>query len=486
MQLQNELIRIDTMLAHRWDNERYRYYEPIGKIEEFINLIGSGEYFVVLLSAANGVGKTLAGINVLAHLFWPCGNPYFQSALFLNWPYPMKGRIISDPTTVTDTIVPEMKNQFPKGRFGVEKYTATKAGKRYEYEWKTDTGWELNIMSYEQDVKEFEGATLGFAWFDEPPPQAIFKATVARMRRGGVIFITATPLTGSAWLYDEIVANPNPAAKYRTFIQAEVEEACKLHGIRGFLEHADIEKLVAQYDPEDRQARVYGKFQHLTGLILKNWNRNIHVIKPFEITRKDYVVINALDPHPRNPDAIMWCAIDRNNMKYICNELYGSYVIEEMAVRIKDIETGYRVKERIADPSAFIIDQHDPYKRSLAQKLSQSGLTYNPASKDRTNAIRRTRDALECTMVGDQMLRSPELYIFDTCVRTIWEIEHWQWQDWRGKAQEYKSPREQPVDKDDHQMENLGRILLENINFQEQEEETPYVYQPPPDLDPYY
>ena len=64
----------------------------------------------------------------------------------------------------------------------------------------------IDLMSYEQDTKEFEAVDLGFAWFDEPPPESIYKATVARMRRGGIIFITATPLTGSAWLYDHIVA----------------------------------------------------------------------------------------------------------------------------------------------------------------------------------------------------------------------------------------------------------------------------------------
>jgi len=133
-----------------------------------------------------------------AHIvFGPSGNQYFDKLpLYGKFPYPKFGRIVSDPTTIQQTIIPELKRWFPAGR-----YTTSKRGKSYEYRWKTDTGFEFDLMSYEQDVKGFESSTLGWAWFDEPPPLPIFKATVARMRRGGVIVITATPLVGSSWMY---------------------------------------------------------------------------------------------------------------------------------------------------------------------------------------------------------------------------------------------------------------------------------------------
>lgn len=63
------------------------------------------------------------------------------------------------------------------------------------------------------------------------------------------------------------------------------------------------------------------------------------------------------------------------------------------------------------------------------------------------------------------MLKAPELYFFDTCVRAIWELEHYQWEDWRGKAAERKSPRERPMDKDDHEIECIGRILVQQPMF---------------------
>lgn len=59
------------------------------------------------------------------------------------------------------------------------------------------------------------------------------------------------------------------------------------------------------------------------------------------------------------------------------------------------------------------------------------------------------------------------LYVFSTCTRHIYEFTHWQWEDWRGSTREYKDPREKPMDKDDHMMENVGRVIIEDLPFQE-------------------
>ena len=180
--------------------EKYRYFIPNGKAERFINVVGVDEYFITLFSAANGVGKTASSVNVLAHMFWPVGNPYFKGPVFEDFPYPLKkGRIVSDATTIAEAIIPEMKKWFPKDR-----YVTAKRGKNYEYNWKTDTGFDFDCMTYNQSLSEFESVNLSWAYFDEPPPEAIYKATVSRMRRGGFIFIAATPLMGSAWMYDKI------------------------------------------------------------------------------------------------------------------------------------------------------------------------------------------------------------------------------------------------------------------------------------------
>lgn len=184
-------------------DSKYLFYTPNGKLETFIKIIGENKHFVNLLIAGNGIGKTAGISNILANiLFKQKNNPWFDYPLYKEFPYEKKGRIISDPTTISQTLIPEMKKWFPKGQ-----YTTNKEGKGYEYKWKTRTGFDLDLMSTEQDAKEFESSTLGFALFDEPPPEAIFKATISRMRRGGIIIVVFTPLSGSSYFYDEFVTH---------------------------------------------------------------------------------------------------------------------------------------------------------------------------------------------------------------------------------------------------------------------------------------
>ena len=373
-----------------------------------------------------------------------------------------------------DNIVNSLKEWLPAG-----KYSTKKGGKSYDSDWwigdEKHPDWWWDIMTYEQDAKEFEGETLGWAWFDEPPPQAIFTATVARMRRGGIIFITATPLTGSAWMFDSFLSGNYEAPGLKegekikrdvAYIEADVEDACIEHGVRGHLEHENIMRMVAEYSEDERQARVHGKFQHLIGLVFKQWNRQIHIVKPFQITMRDFMVYELLDPHPRNPDAVMWVAINRKGQKFIADELFLKCAngTEELAQRIKEKASNFRIIRRLADPSAFIEDQHS--QKSVATRLAGFGLNYLEASKARSASDKRIQDALSFAQLPNgEFIKAPEIYIFDTCNRTIWEIEHYRWDEWTGRGGEKRNPKEKPVDKDDHMVENLGRCLIQEPVF---------------------
>jgi phage terminase large subunit-like protein len=463
-----ELREMKREEAYRLEHEQFRYYVPNGKCEQFINKLGSGENFIGLLSAANSVGKTAAGANIVAHIIWGSlsQNKYFDGPLYKKWPYPKRGRIASDPENLKINLIPTLREWLPSG-----KYTTTKGGKQYENLFKTDNGWEFDVMSYEQEAKEFESATLGWAWFDEPPTEAIFKATVARMRKGGIIFITETPLY-AAWLYDHVIANPDTelAAKgQRFYVEAAIEDACKIHGIRGHLEHSHIERIIAEYSEEEKQARIYGKFQHLVGMRFKQFSRNIHVVKPFNIDPRNFSVYEALDTHPRMNDACVWIAVDRQGRKFVIDELWLKCQggTDELAQRIKGKASQYRVERRVCEPAAFVEDQHT--KQSLAGSLAKLGLSYVEATKLRTASDRRIEDALTYNKINlgdrEEFIKAPELYFFETCQRVIWEMEHCRWDEWAGKAAENKDAKEKTIDKDDHFIESIGRIMVQEPQF---------------------
>ena len=79
-------------------------------------------------------------------------------------------------------------------------------------------------------------------------------------------------------------------------------------------------------------------------------------------------------------------------------------------------------------------------------------------------------DALHYQLKGNDMIQAPGIYYMNHCDRTIWETQHWQWQEYAGKSQDRHGKSGSPQDKDDHFMEALGRVFLDSPQFQERQD----------------
>ena len=66
---------------------------------------------------------------------------------------------------------------------------------------------------------------------------------------------------------------------------------------------------------------------------------------------------------------------------------------------------------------------------------------------------------------------------------TIFEMEHYRWQEYTGKGADQHNAKEKPVDKDDHMVENLGRCLFNEPRFIEMPRANNSAQ--PANLDPY-
>ncbi len=451
-----ELLGIEAELKKREQENLAENFTPNGKQEDFIKMVGSNNTFINLFVAANGVGKSCVGAMIIRAMCFGSPNKWFNHPLFKEYPYLKKGRIISDPTTLKEKIVPELKKWFPSNRYTI-KYKTTKAGKNYEAKWTTDTGFEFDLMSNEQDPKEFESVDLGWEWFDEPSKKSIYLASIARLRRGGILFWTMTPLSYSAWIKDDLYDKRD--GKNVDYITADVEDNCIEHGVRGMLEHDNIEKMLAQYPEAEKEARAHGKFGHLLGLVHKGFEPKIHVIDPFEIDQ-NFTVYHALDTHPRVPDANLWMAVNEKGQKYIIDEMAFTGTDVEQATAIKTKESNWSMGSRLIDPSAFNDDKRT-LEKSYAERLQDQGLIFRRGSKKLIDCIRRTDDAFKYQMRGDTMIVQPEIFIFSNCVGTIKELLHYIWDEYSGKGSDEKDPKPVPKDKDDHFVEDLHRLLME-------------------------
>src|SRR5678816_963601 len=110
------------------------------------------------------------------------------------------------------------------------------------------------------DEQQMESANVGLVVIDEPAPQFIWNAVKSRVRMGALTLLPMTPLNVEPYIIDEIAKTNNPDLYAQ--ITASVYDACEERGIRGHLEAQIIDEMVEKYPPDEREARVYGKFMY--------------------------------------------------------------------------------------------------------------------------------------------------------------------------------------------------------------------------------
>lgn len=457
-----EMAEITDELEERDSQESAKHYVPTGVAEQFIKLVGSDEKFVNMFIGGNGAGKTTVGANIVANIVFGKQSEWFDHNLFKQFPYIKKGRIISDPTTIKEKIIPELIKWLPRNsyqNFPEKLYETKKEGKYYASKFVFNNGWVIDLMSDEQDVKSFESVDLGFLWIDEPIPKDKFLASLARGRLGMICFWTYTPLFQAGWIKDWI--DQHMVDGDADYVEADMESNCKIHGVRGFFDHKAIQRISDAMPEDEKEARVFGKFGHLLGRVHKKFNRKVHVIKPFQLNDREWTTYKAIDPHPRVADHVLYMSVNNKGTKIVSAELLSEGLVKQLHERMLDLETKHhlRIEGRIIDPSAYVDDQHKTEK-SVGSQLFDLGESYIKGSKSLMAGIKRTDTAFDYEMIAGSFIREPELFIFDTCITTIRQLEQYVWDEHRGRSADDKQQSGRPKDKNDHMPENLHRLLL--------------------------
>lgn len=433
-------------LERRKESERCAFYAPNQPVENVVRSIGTKRDLVHILSAANGVGKTTALVNVAANIIFGPQNRFFDFPLFKEWPYPKRLRIISDPSQLKESgpIPTEIAKWWPKG-----KYEALKDGKQYPSLYRAGD-WMLEVMSYEQDPKEHEGQNLGAALFNEPPPRKLWTPTVSRLRNGGFIGIFMTALTEAGWVFDELV----PRYPQNVFY-GDVEAACIEHGKNGHLYHADIEKMIAEYSPEEREARVSGRAMYLQGRVFKTFTPNVHVLKETVRAPLHSTLYCVVDPHADKPFFAVWAWPQKNGDIIIVDEHPNEdffkmhncqWTIQDYKKMYAEKEAGYNIKR--------VIDRHfansvsSVNKKTLRDELQEIGLyfesSYTAADEEIQTGVIKVREYLNYDTTKElTSINRPKLYVNPHCLNTIKAFQYWSIDPKNGK---YKDDYKDPMD----------------------------------------
>jgi len=377
----------------------------------------------------------------------------------------------------------------------------------------------VEFMSYDQDVEKFQGTSRHRVLYDEEPPEAIRKECKMRVIDvDGVEIFSMTPTKGMSWTYDELYEKRGREVAYDE--ETELEEGCRsdpsilvgapdsdllvpdgdidITFFSFFSTHNPninqerVSKEAGKMSKEERSMRMFGQYISFTGKVFGRYKEPIHLVKEVFDIPEDWPRYMALDPHPRTPCAVLWVAVDSMGRKWVYDELwtqesctteslvrqmlekefyqYGEdrqidldgnrLVFNQDIIPLKNVNGMWMltgplpfkrpfVVKRFIDPSAEI--QNPSTGTTLTNDLLRMGIGhFFLGSKDLTRGIMRVNSAFE----------NNEVFIFPHLIRTRYEFKRYVWDDYSQKS-EQRNAKQKPKDKDDHMMENLRRIIVE-------------------------
>ena len=296
----------------------------------------------------------------------------------------------------------------------------------------------IGFKSCDQGREKFQGSSLDFVWFDEEPPEDVYRECKMRViDKQGDIFGTMTPLKGLTFVYDEIFLNKanSPDVWYEFVEWAD----------NPYLAKDEIESLSSTLSDKELDARRFGRFSDESGLVYVEFDENKHVIDPFDLPF-DWQNSISIDPGLNNPLACHWYAVDYDGNVYVVAEHFEAKKdVAWHSQRIKEIsdEIGWR-RDSLGRITA-LIDSAANQKtlasvKSVTELFYDHGILANPnVNKDVFSGIARVKE----------YFKNDRIFIFKNCVNLIRELKSYRW----GKG-------DLPIKRDDHCVDELRYFIM--------------------------
>lgn len=321
----------------------------------------------------------------------------------------------------------------------------------------------MSAEQYKRNKLAAESADWDRVSFDEPGPEGLWKGTSRGLvDRNGQGDFTLTSLE-EMWIYDRFTGENATEA---TFSPLDRFHVLFTMLDNPHLSNEAITRFMADLTEDERQCRIFGLPLELSGLVYKEFRRDVHVLRSlpepyleevsggtpiirewtdYHLPPKNHILYIRIDTHPVTPHAVSFFAVGPDDLPIQCHEIWQNCDADRLAELINAYITltGCWVGNIRVEPAAWIKDQNRPV--SIAQTLARHGLFISRASKDMEGGISATRSALR----RNRILFSPHV------THTLREIQRYRFDVETGK----------PVDEHDHFMENLRRFLIDRCPY---------------------
>jgi len=362
-------------------------------------------------------------------------------------PPPCRGRAVAVDFNlgINQLIIPEIQRWMP-GKYLLNN-SWEDSYSRTEKILTLNNGSTMDFMSYEQDWQKFSGASRHFCWFDEEPPQEIFKENLARLiDTDGDWWMTMTPLIEMSWTYD-VLYEPGLAGDIDVEV-IEVETFENPH-----IRREAFDRLTEIMSDEEKKTRSTGVYISHTGLVYGEVFSHAGNVCPdilkssrWPLLRDTWSHFQMMDHGFNNPTAILFGAYNEDGKIIIYDEIYkNKTIIQDLAALWlgKERELEIITQYKIGDPALAQTDPHQGVSRQA--QFAEHGVMIGLGNNNVDSGIAYVQN----------MFREQQLIITTRCKELLKELRKYRWDRHLTKAKDRKNLKEEPVKKDDHACDAL-------------------------------
>ena len=326
--------------------------------------------------------------------------------------------------------MPELRELIDKSR---ELYPKAFPGCKYkevEKLWNFPSGAkiEFGFLERDADVYRYQGQAYSWIGFDEITHQATefsWNYLASRLRTTDPEIIpymrcTANPGgVGAHWVKKRYIdpAPPNESFKgsdglIRKFIPARLDDNPYLAS------DGRYEQMLKALPPTQRRQLLEGDWEVAEGAAFTEFDRNIHIIDPFEIPIH-WDRVKGIDYGYASESACVWGAIDRDdNTLIIYRELYRKGLL---ATDLAQLITEMELNDPMSVPGVLDTacwNRTGQTGPTVGETLVKAGHKLRRADKNRVAGKIQIHEYLKVQQSG-----RPKLQIFNTCPNLIRELQ---------------------------------------------------------------
>ena len=304
-----------------------------------------------------------------------------------------------------------------------------------EKEWRFPSGARIEFGYAENltDVLRYQGQSYTWIGIDElpqfPTPDIynFLRSSLRSVDPEIPVFMRATGNpgnVGSTWVKEIFVEPEEPNTPFTVEIETPVGIkritkkfiSAKLQDNPYLMQTDDYMIMLSSLPDVQRKQFLEGDWEAFEGSAFPEFNRDIHVIQPFEIPR-NWIKFRACDWGYSSPACCLWIAIDHDNYLYVYRELYTTKTTADIFARkVLELEYGEHMHYGVLDSSTWA--KRGDVGPSIAETMIAEGCRWRPSDRSPKSRVNGKLE-LHKRLYVDPDIQYPGIFVFSNCVNLI-------------------------------------------------------------------